>query len=77
MKNFYRWVIFHTSQLVDNLSQVPLEEKNRKGCDEGVPIVMSEPNSLVSTKYVEIAEKVMERIEEVERQKLLYPKIQL
>ncbi|KAG7036332.1 Iron-sulfur protein NUBPL, partial [Cucurbita argyrosperma subsp. argyrosperma] len=59
------------------VGEVPLEEKNRKGCDEGVPIVMSEPNSLVSTKYVEIAEKVMERIEEVERQKLLYPKIQL
>ncbi|XP_022995177.1 iron-sulfur protein NUBPL isoform X1 [Cucurbita maxima] len=58
------------------VGEVPLEEKNRKGCDEGVPIVMSEPNSLVSTKYVEIAEKVMERIEE-ERQKLLYPKIQL
>ncbi|XP_022931224.1 iron-sulfur protein NUBPL isoform X1 [Cucurbita moschata] len=59
------------------VGEVPLEEKNRKGCDEGVPIVMSEPNSLVSTKYVEIAEKVMERIEEVERQKLLHPKIQL
>lgn len=62
---------------MDNLSQVPLEEKNRKCCDEGIPIVISEPNSLVSTAYVEIAQKVMERIEEVERQKLLHPKIQL
>lgn len=67
----------HQQWRIFALSQVPLEEKNRKCCDEGVPIVISEPNSLVSTAYVEIAQKVMEQIEEVERQKLLHPKIQL
>lgn len=65
------------NERISTLFQVPLEEKNRKCCDEGIPIVISEPNSLVSIAYVEIAQKVMEQIEEVDRQKLLHPKIQL
>lgn len=47
--------------------QIPLEVGIRKGSDNGVPIVISAPDSDVSKAYVDVARKVVERLSKEEQ----------
>lgn len=40
----------------------------RKGSDDGVPVVVSMPDSVVSKAYGELAANVVKRLEEVARE---------
>ncbi|XP_076935177.1 iron-sulfur protein required for NADH dehydrogenase, mitochondrial-like [Bidens hawaiensis] len=44
---------------------IPLEEEIRSGSDEGVPVVVSQPNSAVSKAYCDVAHKVISRLREL------------
>lgn len=59
------------------LYQVPLEVGIRSGSDEGLPIVVSEPHSVVSQVYGEIAEKVVKGLEELDQEQHFRPEITL
>lgn len=50
-------------------SQIPIETEIRKGSDEGVPIVISAPDSAVSRAYGEVAVNVVNRLEEVAKER--------
>ncbi|XWS36387.1 hypothetical protein CRYUN_Cryun20dG0081000 [Craigia yunnanensis] len=45
--------------------EIPIEVEIRKGCDEGIPIVVSAPDSVVSKAYCDIAQNVVMRLEEL------------
>lgn len=45
----------------------------RSGSDEGVPIVMSNPDSVISQVYGNVAEKVVMRLEEVDKEQHFRP----
>lgn len=47
------------------LLQIPLEMDIRKGSDDGVPILVSSPDSAVSKAYNEVAVNVVKRLQEV------------
>ncbi|XP_017190219.1 iron-sulfur protein required for NADH dehydrogenase, mitochondrial-like isoform X1 [Malus domestica] len=47
--------------------QIPLEMGIREGSDNGVPIVISAPDSDVSKAYVDVARKVVERLSKEEQ----------
>ncbi|XVF32438.1 hypothetical protein REPUB_Repub17cG0083000 [Reevesia pubescens] len=47
-------------QLVGGIS---IEVDIRKGCDEGIPIVVSAPDSVVSKAYHDVAQNVVTRLE--------------
>ncbi|XP_031094836.1 iron-sulfur protein NUBPL isoform X1 [Ipomoea triloba] len=59
------------------LGEVPLEVGIRSGSDEGLPIVVSEPHSVVSQVYGEIAEKVVKGLEELDQEQHFRPEITL
>ncbi|XP_019197882.1 PREDICTED: iron-sulfur protein NUBPL isoform X2 [Ipomoea nil] len=59
------------------LGEVPLEVGIRSGSDEGLPIVVSEPDCVVSQVYGEIAEKVVKGLEELEQEQHFRPEISL
>lgn len=44
------------------LGEIPLEVGIREACDEGHPIVLAAPDSVVSRAYGELAEKVAEKL---------------
>ncbi|XP_051118861.1 iron-sulfur protein required for NADH dehydrogenase, mitochondrial [Andrographis paniculata] len=50
------------------LGEVPLETGIRHGADEGIPIVISSPNSFVSRAYNDLARKIVTRLEELGRE---------
>lgn len=50
------------------LFQIPLEVDIRKGGDDGVPIVVSAPDSLVSKAYGDLAQKVVDRLDEFSKE---------
>ncbi|CAI9107686.1 OLC1v1007100C1 [Oldenlandia corymbosa var. corymbosa] len=50
------------------LGEIPLEVGIRSGSDEGVPIVVSHPDSVVSKAYGNVAEKVVNRLDELAKQ---------
>ncbi|KAJ0112398.1 hypothetical protein Patl1_03219 [Pistacia atlantica] len=52
-------------RIVVYLLQIPLEMDIRKGSDDGVPVVISAPDSIVSKAYSEVAVNVVKRLEEV------------
>lgn len=56
--------------------QIPIEMDIRTCCDEGVPIVLSSPDSTSAMKYTDVAQKVMKRIEEISH-KQFSPEISL
>ncbi|XP_057517599.1 iron-sulfur protein required for NADH dehydrogenase, mitochondrial isoform X2 [Amaranthus tricolor] len=56
------------------LGDVPLEMDIRTSCDEGVPIVISSPDSASASGYTDVAQKVMKRLEELS-QKQFRPEI--
>ncbi|GER29705.1 cytosolic Fe-S cluster assembly factor nubp1 [Striga asiatica] len=58
------------------LGEVPLETGIRSGSDEGVPIVISDPDSFVSRAYDDVAQKIVGRLE-LTKQKYAPPEINL
>ncbi len=46
---------------IEFLGELPLDSSVRKGSDEGVPIVVSEPNSIIADSFIGIAEQVASR----------------
>ncbi|OMO78417.1 ATPase-like, ParA/MinD [Corchorus capsularis] len=50
------------------VGEIPIEVDIRKGCDEGVPIVVSAPDSVVSKAYNDVAQNVVTRLEELSRE---------
>ncbi|GAV87728.1 ParA domain-containing protein/AAA_31 domain-containing protein [Cephalotus follicularis] len=50
------------------VGEIPLEVEIRNGCDEGVPIVASDPDSVVARAYGEAAQNIVERLEEMSQQ---------
>ncbi|KAG8389248.1 hypothetical protein BUALT_Bualt02G0209100 [Buddleja alternifolia] len=59
------------------LGEVPLETGIRSGSDEGVPIVISNPDSFVSRAYGDVAEKIVSRLEELTKEQYFRPEINL
>ncbi|KAL5561774.1 hypothetical protein UlMin_031521 [Ulmus minor] len=59
------------------LGEIPLEPTIGEGCDIGVPIVMSKPDSEVSKAYFDLAQKVVDRLEEMSREEQSQPEIRL
>ncbi|XP_042757887.1 iron-sulfur protein required for NADH dehydrogenase, mitochondrial isoform X2 [Lactuca sativa] len=47
------------------VGEIPLEEEIRSGCDEGVPVVLSHPESAVSVAYGDVALKIISRLHEL------------
>ncbi|CAL0300612.1 unnamed protein product [Lupinus luteus] len=46
------------------LGEIPLEVGIRESCDQGHPIVLSAPDSVVSRAYGDLAEKVVQKLKE-------------
>jgi len=44
--------------------KIPLEVEIREACDQGHPIVLAAPDSVVSRAYGNIAEKVVQKLKE-------------
>ncbi|NP_001150831.2 nucleotide-binding protein-like [Zea mays] len=59
------------------LGDVPLEISIRTGSDEGSPIVISSPNSASAQAYVNVAEKVTQRLNELAEERRMGPEILL
>ncbi|KAL3531257.1 hypothetical protein ACH5RR_010579 [Cinchona calisaya] len=59
------------------LGEIPLEVDIRSSSDEGVPIVVSRPDSVVSKAYGDVAEKVVNRLEELAKKQHFRPEITL
>ncbi|XP_066386644.1 iron-sulfur protein required for NADH dehydrogenase, mitochondrial-like [Miscanthus floridulus] len=59
------------------LGDVPLEISIRTGSDEGKPIVVSSPNSASAQAYVNVAEKVTQRLNELAEERRMGPEILL
>ncbi|KAL7172530.1 hypothetical protein ACSBR2_032087 [Camellia fascicularis] len=59
------------------LGEIPLEVEIRSCSDEGVPVVISNPDSTVSKAYGDVALKVVSRLEELSKQQQLQPEINL
>lgn len=51
------------------LGQVPLDMEIRIGSDQGIPIVISNPESKASKVFFEMAEKILEKLEKQYQQK--------
>ncbi|KAJ0247090.1 ATP binding protein-like [Hirschfeldia incana] len=47
------------------IGEIPLEMKIREGSDEGVPVVVSSPGSVVSKAYEDLAQNVVNRLKEL------------
>ncbi|PRQ25940.1 iron-sulfur protein required for NADH dehydrogenase, mitochondrial [Rosa rugosa] len=62
---------------IEVAGEIPLELGIRKGSDDGVPIVISAPDSDVSKAYIEVAQKVVSRLEELSKEQHSRPEISL
>ncbi|KAJ5070355.1 iron-sulfur protein nubpl [Anaeramoeba ignava] len=58
---------------IDLLGQIPLHTDIRKFSDEGTPIVEKEPNSSYSKKFMEIANKIIKKLDEKKLSKEIEP----
>ncbi|MBA0795626.1 hypothetical protein Gohar_006476 [Gossypium harknessii] len=47
------------------VGEIPIELDIRKGCDKGMPIVVSAPDSAVSKAYHDVAQTVVMRLEDL------------
>jgi len=56
--------------------QIPIEVGIRTCCDEGVPIVISSPESTSAKGYTDVAQKVINRLKELANNKFC-PEISL
>ncbi|XP_015891436.3 iron-sulfur protein required for NADH dehydrogenase, mitochondrial [Ziziphus jujuba] len=59
------------------LGEIPIEPAIREGSDEGVPIVISTPDSVVSKAYIDVAQKVVKKLEELSKEEQTGPEIHL
>lgn len=59
------------------LFQIPLEVEIRKGGDEGVPITISSPDSVVSKAYGDVAQNLVKGLHELAKEQTLQPEINL
>ncbi|XP_065856151.1 iron-sulfur protein required for NADH dehydrogenase, mitochondrial [Euphorbia lathyris] len=59
------------------IGEIPLEVEIRKSCDEGVPITISSPDSVVSKAYGDAAENVVKKLKELATEQTLQPEINL
>ncbi|XP_072988723.1 iron-sulfur protein required for NADH dehydrogenase, mitochondrial isoform X1 [Typha latifolia] len=59
------------------LGEIPLELDIRSGSDEGYPIVVSSPQSASAKAYINVAEKVANRLKELAEERLMGPQISL
>ncbi|EEF41418.1 iron-sulfur protein NUBPL [Ricinus communis] len=59
------------------IGEIPLEVEIRKSSDEGIPITISLPDSVVSKAYSGAAENVVKRLEELTKEKTFQPEINL
>lgn len=50
------------------VGEIPIEVEIRKGSDEGIPIVVSAPDSAVSKAYNDVAQNVITRLEELSKE---------
>ncbi|XVF71944.1 hypothetical protein PTKIN_Ptkin12aG0080600 [Pterospermum kingtungense] len=50
------------------VGEIPIEVDIRKSCDQGIPIVVSAPDSLVSKAYHDVAQNVVTRLEELAKE---------
>ncbi|KAI5597017.1 hypothetical protein POPTR_002G042600v4 [Populus trichocarpa] len=59
------------------IGEIPLEVDIRKGSDEGVPVVISAPDSVISKAYGDTAQNVVSKLEELAKEQTLHPEINL
>ncbi|XAR58609.1 hypothetical protein NMG60_11014080 [Bertholletia excelsa] len=59
------------------LGEIPLEVNVRSSSDEGVPVVISNPDSAASNAYGDVAHKVVNRLEELAQGQNFRPEINL
>ncbi|CAA2954649.1 iron-sulfur NUBPL [Olea europaea subsp. europaea] len=59
------------------LGEIPLEVGIRSGSDEGVPIVISNPDSFVSQAYANLAKNVVGTLEDLAKKQYFRPEITL
>ncbi|KAG6776414.1 hypothetical protein POTOM_019922 [Populus tomentosa] len=59
------------------LGEIPLEVDVRKGSDEGIPVVISAPDSVISKAYGDTAQNVVNKLEELANEPSLHPEINL
>ncbi|KAM7481718.1 hypothetical protein LguiB_006301 [Lonicera macranthoides] len=59
------------------LGEIPLEEHIRSGSDEGLPIVVSKPDSPVSKAYGDVAVKIVSMLKDLAKDRELRPEISL
>ncbi|XP_075482363.1 iron-sulfur protein required for NADH dehydrogenase, mitochondrial [Primulina tabacum] len=59
------------------LGEIPLEMGIRSGSDDGVPVVISDPNSSTSQAYDDVAQKIVSRLEELTKEPFLQPEINI
>lgn len=57
--------------------QIPLVEEVRSGSDDGVPIVVSNPNSVVAKSYGDLAQNIVSILEDLAKQQDLQPEISM
>ncbi|KAI5680131.1 hypothetical protein M9H77_01358 [Catharanthus roseus] len=59
------------------LGEIPLEVGIRSSSDEGVPIVVSQPDSVISQAYGAVAENIVTRLEELAKEQHFRPEMSL
>ncbi|KVH98635.1 CobQ/CobB/MinD/ParA nucleotide binding domain-containing protein [Cynara cardunculus var. scolymus] len=59
------------------VGEIPLEEEIRIGSDEGIPVVISHPNSAVSEAFGDVAHKIISRLHELAGDQHFRPEITL
>ncbi|XP_031398712.1 iron-sulfur protein NUBPL [Punica granatum] len=58
-----------TEMDIDLIGEIPLEGRIREGSDEGIPIVISSPDSIVAEAYGDVALKVVSKLKELASRK--------
>ncbi|KAL8145188.1 iron-sulfur protein required for NADH dehydrogenase, mitochondrial isoform X2 [Apium graveolens] len=59
------------------VGEIPLVEEVRSGSDDGVPIVVSNPDSVVAKSYDDLAQNIVSILEDLAKQQDLQPEISL
>ncbi|WOH02848.1 hypothetical protein DCAR_0522238 [Daucus carota subsp. sativus] len=57
------------------VGEIPLVEEVRSGSDDGVPIVVSNPDSAVAKSYGDVAQSIMSILEDLAKQRDVQPEI--
>ncbi|KAK9281579.1 hypothetical protein L1049_004482 [Liquidambar formosana] len=59
------------------LGEIPLEPDIGKGSDDGLPIVISAPDSVVSKAYGDVAQRIINKLGELAKEQGYHPEISL